>query len=403
MNSFKKILLTSLLFISNLSYGGGWTSGGGELIRDAHNPWFLSNTKDVNYCIQIDEKEFGQSKEFVRERIVKALDFWKMQLSELTYIPFLEIPFDFKLGTQSFHEVRCDQDPDLNFQFAKLDKEQKDRLGDISKIIAVSVRTDYDLKNLKGKGFIFFNKNDQFPETPWTRTDGSRVLLVMIHELGHLFGIQHTKDVWTMNEEFPEELLDAKNNQWADYMTQFFNEGDNYKKRHLFTYKQDYLQLGMCAIGGINFPVDPIRTNRKSISVYDQFFGGDASDECKSGYLEGSKFIYQSGLKDSKKIVGEAELQMQDLSDITGIWKSLEIVHFWIPAEQTVFKTSERLPLTKISIARFQPKQFFKGTYRTLDGKISRPIGLEVSNSGGIHKISGVMDGVMYIDLQAGF
>ncbi len=49
-------LLTLLAFPT---LWAGWTSGGGELLRTAINPWFIQNTKVVHYCVLADEKNFG--------------------------------------------------------------------------------------------------------------------------------------------------------------------------------------------------------------------------------------------------------------------------------------------------------------------------------------------------------
>lgn len=400
MTKFKKFLLTGFLFSSQMALAGGWTSGGGELIRDAHNPWFLSNTKEVKYCIKINEKDFGQNKSFVRLNIFKALDFWKMQLNELTYVGN-STGFKFTLGTQNFYEVNCDQNPDITFQFAELTKEQEEKLGDLSKTIAVSVRTDYDLVNLKGKGFVYFNKDAQFAELPWTRTEGSRVLPILIHELGHIFGIQHTNDIYKMNESYPEDLINARNNGWVDNMTSYMNQGDNYKQEHLFTYHQTYQNFGMCATHGTPIP-KPITISVKQQEVFRDFFGSSPKDNCQATKIEGQSFKFYSG-KDLTILIGEAQLRMQDLTDLVGIFKAKKIIAFWVPAEQKVFKMNEYEISNTLSVAMFQPMQFFKGTYQTVDGKIKREIGLEVNNGGGIHKMTGAMNNEIFLDIQSGF
>lgn len=45
----------------------------------------------------------------------------------------------------------------------------------------------------------------------------------------------------------------------------------------------------------------------------------------------------------------------------------------------------------------------FKGEYKTLDGKVKRQLILEVLNSGAVERMSGVLDGILYNDLQLGF
>jgi len=407
MNELKKLLLTSFLFASQLSYGGGWTSGGGELIRDAHNPWFLSNTKEVSYCIQINEKEFGQNKEFVRLRIQKAIQFWKTQLTELTYhSPFYQMGFNFHLGTQNFTEVSCEHSHDLAFQFANLTKEQTERMGDLSKTVAVTVRTEYDKVNLRGKGFIYFNKNNQFEGMPWTRTEGSRLLLVMIHELGHLFGIQHDENVQFMKADYAETLLDPKQFQWTDSSSEFLNRDDRLAQVHLFTYHpfSIFEQIGMCASDGINLPMpkpEPIHWVADQRSTYQKFFGIKTNAKCEISYIKNNKFQLFSG-ETMQDLHGEANLEQQDLNSGFFHRDGLEIVNFWIPPEQKVFEYGNKGD-DKINIATFYPKQFFKGTYRSVDGQLNRAVAFEVWNSGSIYKITGYMDQKIYMDLQFDF
>lgn len=401
MNGLKKILLTSFLFTSQLSYGGGWTSGGGELIRDAHNPWFLSNTKEVTYCIQINEREFGQSKEFVRTQIQKAWDFWKIQLNELNYGRFGGTDFNFALATQNFMETACNRSVDIKFQFATLDSEQKQRMGDLSKTIAVSVRTDYDSVNLKGKGFIYFNRNQQFPILPWTRVDGARALPILIHEMGHIFGIQHDEDVWMMKEDYPEKFMEQRHPEIYDQISTYTR--DHYQEIRLFSYRPSMLNLGMCSsLGAVPKPPPTMNSNVKAQSAYEEFFGQSVTDNCHALRLNGSSIEFSSG-KDSMKIIGKAELTQKNLDSLTGMRIKKDIVQFWIPPEQTVFAMSDYMKATRFTIGDFQPKQFFKGIYRTLDGRLSRQVAIEVSNGGSINRISGVMDGVLYSDVELGF
>ena len=48
----------SLKISPELSRGGdgGWVGMGGELIKDARNPWFVKNTAEVFYCIKIERR-----------------------------------------------------------------------------------------------------------------------------------------------------------------------------------------------------------------------------------------------------------------------------------------------------------------------------------------------------------
>lgn len=100
-------------------------------------------------------------------------------------------------------------------------------------------------------------------------------------------------------------------------------------------------------------------------------------------------------------LYGEAQLKRQDLN--VGFNRGgLEIISFWIPPEQKVFFFVGKGE-NRINIVSFYPRQFFKGTYKSVDGKTKRSVAFEVLNSGSIYKITGYMDNQIYMDLQYGF
>src|SRR5437868_5326929 len=77
------IQILSLLMFSSLAFAGdAWTSAGGEGVRDARNPWFLNNVREVSYCIEIDAASFGTTSEVAQAKVKKALDFWQSEFSK---------------------------------------------------------------------------------------------------------------------------------------------------------------------------------------------------------------------------------------------------------------------------------------------------------------------------------
>lgn len=62
---------------SSVSLGGGWTSSGGQISSDNTNPWFLENTSQVTYCVDIDEENFGVSRERATEVVTQSINDWK--------------------------------------------------------------------------------------------------------------------------------------------------------------------------------------------------------------------------------------------------------------------------------------------------------------------------------------
>lgn len=199
------------------SFAGGWvSSGGGELFRDARNPWFVKNTKEVSYCLKIDEDSISASEEKIRQAVTETISYWKEQLTPKHDQP--QIGY-FDLGTQVFKEVECDQNTDITLQFGygTLSKEQIKFLIKPEKYIGITVRTDYDLKKLQAKGFVYIASD--IGKFSYDNFKGRRVseawkypqLLkyTLLHEFGHIFGIPHSGS-GLMSEVFLDQMLDKK-------------------------------------------------------------------------------------------------------------------------------------------------------------------------------------------------
>ncbi len=210
-----KIFLFIFLFLpfQHVFAQGGWVSSGGELFRDGKNPWYVKNTMDVNYCIRHDEQSFSASLSQIRESLKNGFSYWK---DEFSRNPSPGIVGYFQVGTQNFHEVACDNSPDIEFLFGykTLNPLQLKSLKDPKKYIGVTVRTDYDLKTLKAKGFIYFSSdlNEFAYDNPgsliqqaWKRP---KILqYAIMHELGHIFGLPHM-GTGLMSEVFLNQILE---------------------------------------------------------------------------------------------------------------------------------------------------------------------------------------------------
>lgn len=189
---------------SHFHLDGGWVSSGGDILKDGVNPWWLRNTTDVNFCIAIDEKSVTVDLFAVSVALEKALEFWKKDFAD--HQAFVEKMYDMKpqgaeVAQQKFHNVRCDQNPDLRivFGYGALNEIEKANIVDTDRLVARAIRTDYDRVNLKGKGTLYF-ASDTGPHAlkqntyahPW---EEAHVLLrAFAHELGHVFGVPHIRN-----------------------------------------------------------------------------------------------------------------------------------------------------------------------------------------------------------------
>jgi hypothetical protein len=222
--SMKVLILAALLLtFAQSSFAGGMSGGGGEIIDDMHNPWFVENTKSVTYCIKIDTSSVSADPATIEMAVDTAISDWTHIFSEYqTHHP--DTPL--KLATQTWVKVDCGKPVDVAFQFG-WGTLSPDQIADLSeeghpqKYIAVAWRDSYDQTQLKGRGFVYvgsdfgpyaFSRGPDPVKLPWQHS--GLIYLELIHELGHVFGLPHLSsrilDVntrWVMSEWFPEVIL----------------------------------------------------------------------------------------------------------------------------------------------------------------------------------------------------
>lgn len=423
--------LTSILLFAPMALArGGWTSGGGENIRDERNPWWLQNTKEVTYCIKADERNFGQSRDVLQRKIRFALNFWKKQLGTLDFNQFDQLQ-TVTVGTQKFTETACSDNTDLVFQFGVLDGEQLRYLGDPTKFICVAVRTDYDPINLKGKGFIYispeegplkFNKSGLMNH-PWSYQDGILLTPALIHELAHVFGIPHQKELAVMEVQFLESTLAVSNEKWAGESWRQIEEADRRNEIFLFRYEPSpMMSFSLCLSAPTESivipkkpkqPIKPITPKnnfdaadsqppQNSFDLLPPFFGYEAPSNggfCHIGgiQLKNGKYSYEFSYtsKGQDYHVGLAELDRQDAG-------YSDLISIWLPKSQKVFSNLWRETESQINVAYYKPAAYFKGEYRSYDGKVKRPISI-IAKPLGTLTVGGMLNGKYYFDIFRGF
>jgi hypothetical protein len=208
--------ILSLLMFSSLAFANDvWTSAGGEGVREARNPWFLNNVREVSYCVEIDSANFGVTAETAQAKVKKALAFWQTEFSKAS-LPSLPTFGALKIASQNFVEKSCDETTDLRFQFGVLSADQETRLKNPQEFAALSVRTQYSVKDLKAQGFVYVSptggrlayRADGFLQDLWSRDQSEALYLTLVHELGHVFGLPHLGSYGElMSEGYVESLI----------------------------------------------------------------------------------------------------------------------------------------------------------------------------------------------------
>ncbi len=214
--------------------GGGWSGNGGNFNLEENNVWNLSS-EPIQYCIKID-KQFPFSQKELEELVVESISDWKTfffnyNLLNSTFninnsnlnIQFLDnvargINLNFKLTE------KCGDNEDL------LNDEVRFYFGETNKVITnyqqfsnenslgVAIRKDYNHKSFKNGGYVWLSN--------FTK-DKNRLKHLLLHELGHVFGMPHDS-VFVMNENIADELVNEQ-----DYESDYFGliESPSWKYR----------------------------------------------------------------------------------------------------------------------------------------------------------------------------
>ncbi len=198
------VKLAMILTASALASAGhaDWSSGGGLLSRDRMNPWWLANTKRVEFCIQIDAANFGMSQDLAKKRFFEAVNYWKESLANRDFLvsdkKMLQAD-QLGIGSQEFLFVDSCNQAKLRIQLGYLNEKQEKAIGNPRDFVGVTIREEYDKETMTGKGFVYISPEsgplkmdgENILPRPWSLKDGALLRLVLIHELGHLFGVQH--------------------------------------------------------------------------------------------------------------------------------------------------------------------------------------------------------------------
>ena len=183
---------------------GGSSIGGGRLFKYSENPWWLENTAEVRYCVEVDEAAFGVSRSDLVQHINAAIATWKDAFAYAQDEGDLVEPYGhLRVATQRFVREECSNSTPLRFQFGVLHREQRAFFDDPRNFVGAAIRTEYDLESLESRGFIYVAPVrgalkpdlDTMHTEAWSAGGASALDIVLRHELGHVFGMPHQSSV----------------------------------------------------------------------------------------------------------------------------------------------------------------------------------------------------------------
>lgn len=389
MRNFKAFQSMAILLVFHASaqlmtpsaWAGGWSSGGGELLKDAVNPWFLNNTPQVTYCIVIDKKNFGASEETVRQHLNRALHFWKQQFSHAV------LPNSSKLGllkiaSQEFVETACNKDPNISFQFGVLSQKQKEFLRNPADYAAITVRTEYDQRNLRAKGFVYISPSsgalaydsEGVVKNAWSINGGHLLYLTLVHELGHVFGLPHM-------------------GSYGDIMAEGFVESILAGAAQATTSHSGDLNFFSLPKGGRLLCPAAVVAER-----WQNFFGADLADRCFQ-----FKFKHDS----KNELFGKTWLAVSVSGSNTEVPKTIYEIELtmdrffpsftsiiWLSKYQAVFDSSDFFPGITSGIPGISGLSIGKqGTFVTVKDETQRSIIVRFEQGSARVSIDGVLDG----------
>lgn len=387
------LVLVGLLFAFEMALATGSTSsGGGSIHRDEGNPWFLENTWVVQYCIDLDEENFGVSTEDASRHVSEAIDDWVAAFKVADDAVYLEgelTPFgQVRVATQKFVEVPCPEggDLDLRFQLGKLTVSMKQEFKNPEDYIGIAIRTDYDRFELKGRGYVYLSpvsgplKPDHegiYPNA-WSEMDFLAFRAVLRHELGHVFGVSHSNHT-IMDETWPEKLVD---------------------ERYVREVGSDILRFEAHAdlqrfIGHNNNWHSEGCGRKNPISIYSVFGLTPQNDDCGYVYLQNRqlKILHRSAQDLFPKVIGSAYFD-NSRANVT------PMISVHLTKDQQVFKVlpdeTRRSGLLQGEYRRLVPRMY--GEIHVKETNKNLPVILRAGNHDNVMRGTILKDGIFYED-----
>ena len=198
------------IFLSQ-ARAGGIGDGGGEQITAEANPWRLGPAP-IEYCIE-RSSDFPQSKQELSVLVAEVFHDWEIFFHKYHMDGFFQHnapnmpPLTLPL---SAHELNfcSDKRSQIRFEFGVMNTEMRAYKAQYAdRVLGFARRTNYDNRVFLGSDVVwiapqnFYEEHtgtmiNRFPDWTWRASLKHQLL----HEVGHVFGMQHNS-TWVMDSE----------------------------------------------------------------------------------------------------------------------------------------------------------------------------------------------------------
>lgn len=385
-----------LSFLSATPALASWSTDGGFFIGNSANPWFLENVAEVKYCI-VRGNGFSLDEEKSDAIIQSAIQFWKNEFVEpnlyASHIQGVQDSPPIRIATQNFIHTSCSDKTDIVFQLGIILNSEQHRIleNQPKKIIGLAVRTEYDEVRLRGKGFIYISpdvNSVHLPPDNWSILNGSMFKWLIMHELGHVFGVPHLYPYGSwgkniMEEDFPETLV----KEGSESVSTFIFSVDNSRGQLIYRNSNVNSLPVFSSFFGLptaeNFTIwfTPKLNNEQQVKYADSFLN---PMENPDSFQEIGKIVFSQTNPD---------VEMMPLIRVLVTKKQKVFSNVFSETDHLMFDRS--LPGPGFLI------QYYKATFISKDRSIIRPISFTIGRDN--VKLGGILDEHLYLDLIRGF
>jgi hypothetical protein len=394
------ILLSAVsysLLNSNIALAGSWSSGGGEILEHAQNPWFIKIPgvatnelqKPITYCVAVGS-DFPISERQLESLVAESIVWWRREFSN-AHMPINKVVIGSQIrelkvyvNTDMIFKDICDDSIDIAFQFGWLSQYQQQEIEtlkvDLTRYVALSIRTDYSTQ-LRGKGFIYVSpdrgpmafRGANIMPNAWTELDPqfTRLKAVVQHELGHVFGLAHGADGGAiMDARFPEKVVDK--NGW-------------------YLYQEAAQSVFFPKIQGSNYQFCK-NVGNNQFEFARKIFGISESDECFQTFWDLNRFSIYAVNQPSRSLRGTARFTDG------GKRRHKQLVSLWLPSDQTLIPGLISSFAVLLGPASTEVQQQGLFIFKNQDGN-EQKIPITIQTSPRHFQISTVHEGILYPDL----